>query len=311
MHKTMSQSWMTWHKQAVRRNTASSRNVQRHRWGQPMTANQAQLCYVYLLVHRDEPRFKIGISKSPFSRLKSLPEHADIAPENSFQAELPSRLRASQVEKGLHRLLAGLRLLVVDESARQSNGNTEWFAIQGLSLAINILQNTPMNEEGGGEVALRRLEAELEKPSMTPCASEARARRQFDAAQANISRMNDIVKVIRRLNDEITITWRQAEAGAKPEEIHELAEMVCLHGLGNLWEPETLAFRYRLTDSSQWMFDSGKRGKALRQVSWLKRIEFDEDRRATLLLFVEDRTALTQLPGGKALLRMWDGLWSG
>ena len=321
MHKMMSKSWMSWHKQSQRRNAACSRRVLRHRWGQPMTPSQAKLCYVYLLVHRDEPRFKIGISKSPFSRMKGLPEHACIAPENSFEAELPSRIRANQVEKALHRLLSGLRLHVVDDDARPSNGNTEWFEIQGLSLAINILQNTPSNNEDGGAIVLRRLDPCTAESSSQASASEARARKQFDAAQANISRMNEINTILRRLNDEITITWRKAERGSnldasvrsptlRSAAAYVHGEMVCLHGLGDLWEPETLAFRYSLTDSSLWMFQTGKQGKAPNQISWLRKIQFDLHQKASLLLFVQDRAELRKLAGGEALIRLWDGLWS-
>lgn len=321
MYKMMSKSRMSWHTEGETRGSVCTRRSHRAIEDGPLATRQAEKCHVYLLVHRDEPRFKIGISRSPGSRAKALPDDENIAMENSFQALFPSRTRALEVENGLHRLLSGLRLHVVREDGDRWDGGTEWFAIGGLSFAINILQNTPLTHDGDGSVILKRLEDASAQLSERPCAREARMRRQFDAAQTNMARMNQIVQVFRRLNDELTITRRDAERGSKPsrpnvsEKVKTLltmvhGEMVCVHQLGNHWESETLTLRYQLTDSAFWMFETGKVGEHARKQSWLKRIQFDWKNKSSLLLFVEDREVLERLPGGRAMLRMWDGLWS-
>ncbi|MGS5084995.1 GIY-YIG nuclease family protein [Hydrogenophaga sp. A37] len=320
MYKMMSKSRMSWHTEGETRGSVCTRRSRRVIEDGPLATRQAEKCHVYLLVHRDEPRFKIGISRSPGSRAKSLPDVENIAMENSFQALFPSRTRALEVENGLHRLLSGLRLHVVREDGDRWDGGTEWFAIGGLSFALNILQNTPLTHDGDGMVILKRLEDASPQPKERPCAREARMRRQFDAAQANMARMSQIVQVFRRLNDELTITRRDPERGAKPsrtdasEKLKTLltlahGEMVCVHGIGNLWESETLALRYRLTDSQFWMFETGKAGEGVREQSWLSRIQFDWTNKTSLLLFVEDRAVLEKLPGGRAALRLWDALW--
>lgn len=321
MYKMMSKSRMSWHTEGEKRGSVCTHRNRRAIEDRPLSTMQAEKCHVYLLVHRDEPRFKIGISRSPKSRAKSLPDNENIAVGNSFQALFPSRSRANEVEKSLHRLLSGLRLHVVREDGDRWDGGTEWFAIGGLSFAINILQNTPLTHDGDGLVILERLEDVSTQSSERPCAREARMRRQFDAAQANMARMSQIVQVFRRLNDELIITRRDAERGAKPsrpdasEKVKTLlttvhGEMVCFHELANHWESETLSLRYQLTDSTFWMFETGKAGEHVRKQSWLKRIQFDWKSKSSLLLFVEDREVLERLPGGRAMLRMWDGLWS-
>lgn len=321
MYKMMSKSRMSWHPEGDARGSVCTRRKRRVIEDGPLSKRQAEKCHVYLLVHRDEPRFKIGISRSPASRAKNLPDNENIAVENSFQALFPSRSRANEVEKGLHRLLSGLRLHVVREDGDRWDGGTEWFAIGGLSYAINILQNTPLTHDGDGLVVLKRLEDASTQPSNRPCAREIRMRRQFDTAQANLAHMSQILQVFRRLNDELTITRRDPERGAKPsrtdvsEKLKTLltmahGEMVCVHRLGDHWESETLTLRYQLTDSTFWMFETGKVGQHARKHSWLKRIQFDWKNKSSLLLFVEDREVLERLPGGRAILRMWDGLWS-
>lgn len=323
MHKMMSKSRFSW---LLPRKTNGAAVCKRRHPGvlehRPLTERQAEQCHVYLLVHKDEPRFKIGVSSKPLQRVQSLPESGQIHLENSLQALFPSRVRAHQVERALHRLLDGLRLTVLDDDGRTLGGGTEWFAIEGLSYAVNILQNTPLSENGGGVVTLTRVstkEQALEE-GQRPCPRQRRMRREFDAAQVNLAHMNQIVKALRRLNDDMNITWRKAERGSKPKEgasekvksllavVH--GELVCLHGIKDIWEPEILPLRYQVCDSAFWMFETGKVQADQRKRSWLKRIQFDWKDKSTLLLCVEDRSVLQALPGGRAMLRLWDSLWA-
>lgn len=323
MHKMMSKSRMSWHTERGPRGSVCSRRQRRGHGLRRMTAREAVPCHVYLIVHRDEPRFKIGISQDPMTRARHLPDFLNIALESSMQALFPNRVRAFEVERSLHRLLSGLRLHVVAEDGDPWSGGTEWFAIQGLSLAVNILQNTPLTEDGEGAVVLTRLSEPDDKNAKATvvCARERRLRRLFDATQANLAHMNEVVKVFRRLNDELTITWRSAGQGAPQKGavmsetqrtaldlVH--AEMVCIHGLGSHWNGETLGLRYRLSDSAFWMFDTGLAQPNLRKRSWVTRIQFDWQDKSTLLLCVADRKVLQELPGGGVMLRMWDSLWA-
>lgn len=322
MHKMMSKSRFSWQMQRTSTGAVCKRRHPAQRDHRPLSERQAQQCYVYLLVHKDEPRFKIGVSNQPLMRAQSLPESGQIHLENSLQALFPSRVRAHQVERGLHRLLDGLRLNVVAEDGGAWGGGTEWFAIEGMSYAVNILQNTPLTDNGDGLVILSHLitEEQAQEESKRPCPRQRRMRREFDAAQANLAHMNQIVKTLRRLNDELTITWRKAERGSKPKEgasekvkvlltvVH--GELVCLHGIKDMWEPEVLSIRYQMCDSMFWMFETGKVRADQRKHSWLKRIQFDWKDKSTLLLCVEDRSVLQALPGGRAMLRLWDSLWA-
>ena len=88
-----------------------------------------------------------------------------------------------------------------------------------------------------------------------------------------------------------------ASTGASPE------LMVLAVGAGSV-------FGSHVNDSAFWMFETGKVQADQRKRSWLKRIQFDWKDTSSLLLCVEDRSVLQALPGGRAMLRLWDSLWA-
>lgn len=65
-----------------------------------------QPCFVYVFVHANESRLKIGRSDVPLRRLGNLPEADYIDRVQSFRLELPDRQRAREVEPMLHKALA-------------------------------------------------------------------------------------------------------------------------------------------------------------------------------------------------------------
>jgi hypothetical protein len=157
------------------------------------------------------------------------------------------------------------------------------------------------------------------------CHREAQTRRWFEATHANLRRMNEIVKALRKLNDNLDIVLQSAQP-AQPAQsgLTEQGEMgitdlpqaarpevVYLYGLGELWESEMLSSRFQMSDSAFWMFKTGRLRQHGEQRSWLTRIHFDPDSRGTLALWVEDRLVLRALPGGPRMLALWDGLWEG
>ena len=117
-------------------------------------------CYVYLLLHKANERFKAGLSQAPKVRAAMLPDATCIALDRSIQVEFASPGRASEVERMLHKALAGFRMQVVGADGQAWDGGTEWFAMPGLRHAINLLRVTPLAGDGFEMAQLQTLEGE-------------------------------------------------------------------------------------------------------------------------------------------------------
>ena len=96
-------------------------------------------CYVYLAVHQAGQRFKIGLSIDPLSRFQQLPEAGDIDLTVTLVRRLPSKARASQVERSLHRALDPHRLKLEHGGA----GYTEWFRMDAFQRASVMIDAMP------------------------------------------------------------------------------------------------------------------------------------------------------------------------
>ena len=117
-------------------NTGRPRDVR----GQPGRAfERDEPCFVYLAVHSAGQRFKIGLSNDPLRRFASLPEAEDIDLETTVARRMPTRARASQVERSLHRALEPYSLVL----AHQSDGYTEWFRLDAFATAVAIVDAMP------------------------------------------------------------------------------------------------------------------------------------------------------------------------
>lgn len=96
-------------------------------------------CYAYLAVHRAGQRFKIGLSIDPLSRFQQLPEAGDIDLTVTLVRRLPSKARALQVERSLHRALDPHRLLL----EQRGDGYTEWFRMEAFQRAGVMIDAMP------------------------------------------------------------------------------------------------------------------------------------------------------------------------
>lgn len=96
-------------------------------------------CYVYLVVHRAGQRFKIGLSINPLSRFQQLPEAGDIDLTVTLVRRLPSKARAVQVERSLHRALDPHRL----QMQQRGDGYTEWFRMEAFQRAGVMIDAMP------------------------------------------------------------------------------------------------------------------------------------------------------------------------
>lgn len=360
MYKMMSKSKMSWHHHAPRRAvyaTHSRRPVPADRRGQDhgltsadetpeVTSRRDQPCSVYLLIHECEPRFKIGLSQDPLKRAMILPDAPHLQWDACLKATLPTRDRAYQVERSLHKALAVFRVHVRGFDGEAWDGGSEWFELKGLSHAVNLLSMMPEGEDPQKLIVVTTI---ADKPYLglnhRTSFHDTRELRYFEAGHANVRHMLEVVKLMRRINDDLTVVRALPKAQSlssmsarvlvddKDEETEETGssgsnvgvdgredrksripdrghEIIYIYGLGNHWESDLLAERFRLSDSDLWMFNTGMKRGFNRRQTWMTRIEFDPQQKSTLVLTMQERRKLKALPGGVRLLQLWDELWA-
>lgn len=99
---------------------------------------------VYLLQRLDRQRFKIGWSVSPLQRIHRLPEYAagQLDLKGSVAVWLPSRKRAEEVERAVHKTLAPY----ATEANHRMDGHREWFEPVAQPMAMRLLSQAPLDE---------------------------------------------------------------------------------------------------------------------------------------------------------------------
>lgn len=262
-------------------------------------------CYVYLLLHASQHRFKIGLSQDPARRAWCLPEARDIAWDRSIQVRLPSQRRAGQVERMLHKALAGFRLTLVDPAGAPWDGSTEWFKLPGLPHAINLLKAMPVDGDAGELAQLQTLDGRpyqnaLAVELMTP----AQQRRQL-AGEHNLRQITAIVGVLTSLRPHVRMQLgRAADLPGRP---------CCLRllGLKTLWEPSALKARFEVVASSLWALQTGRADRSRAQgpaVPLVRLIRYSPTEPGTLELVLTDWKLIRPLPAGARLLGAWGAL---
>ncbi|MBI5718709.1 MAG: GIY-YIG nuclease family protein [Burkholderiales bacterium] len=108
---------------------------------QPTGPNRA--C-VYVLARRDRRRFKLGWARSPMHRARQLPEFRrdELDLDGSRVIWLPTRPRAEQIERSMHKTLAPYRV----DAEHRAAGSQEWFAGHAQDTALRMLGQMPLGE---------------------------------------------------------------------------------------------------------------------------------------------------------------------
>ena len=350
MYKMMSRSRMSWHHHGPRRSVVTAHCQAQPPAEQELLSRRNQPCSVYLLVHEFEPRFKIGLSQDPLRRAMILPDSPQLQWDACVKATLPTRDRAYQVERAMHKALAVFRIRVRGEDGQVWDGGSEWFDLKGLSHAVNLLSMMPEGEDSEKLIEVTTITDESYLGlSQRLNFHHSREMRHFKAAHGNVRHMIEVVNLMRRINDDLTVVRglpqeqtlsamaarrnavhdhyygydgkgeeeEAGEASKDPQARHARQsripdtghEVIYIYGLGNHWESNLLAERFQLSDSQFWMFDTGMKRGFNRQATWMTRIEFDPEQKSTLVLTMQEQGRLKTLPGGPRMLQRWDELW--
>jgi hypothetical protein len=99
---------------------------------------------VYLLQRFDRRRFKVGWAFHPLTRVRALPEFAanEIDVAASRTVWLPSRIRAEQVERAAHKVLAPYSATI----DHRGQGRSEWFEQAAHPVAVRALLQMPADD---------------------------------------------------------------------------------------------------------------------------------------------------------------------
>jgi hypothetical protein len=270
-------------------------------------------CFVYLLVHQTENRFKIGKSIRPKYRIAQLPERTSLDWARSLQVKLPDARRASQVESMLHKALAGFRLqrlpwngsATLSLKAHPWDGATEWFSLPGLRHAIQLLRALPGLAPDAAEQAMQTLEGK-------PCWPEQQDQRLapseqclLDAERFNLARLEDIHDVLMVIGRRRRITWTPGQQ-SQPS-----AGMLRIHDLKTAWDVDMLKARFEVVSSSLWELKSGKPNPKCAYVPLVNLIRYSQEDPGTLELVANAVAPIRRVPGGSIIARRWIRLCEG
>lgn len=298
-------------------------------------------CSVYLLVHAHDQRFKIGLSMDPWTRAQNLPEAAFINWEKSLQVVLGSQSRASEVERMLHKGLAGFRLHFKPLHQTLWDGSTEWFSQSAFCHAVNLLKVTPT---GGPQSELSELlpvhrqsvdrnqgsgatASVFEDSGVTtnvicvptqsshyvrPCVPALEKKlvppsalqRWDQAAQHNLKKIAEITEAISVLAWNFKVVLAPIQQGPP-----FVPAMVCVHGLRKDLSQEAYRARCKITCSDLWAFHSTSRMESRRIIPLVKLMRYPDATPDVLTLELNDLKLIKALPAGNQILLKWLGLW--
>lgn len=254
-------------------------------------------CFVYLLIHERELRFKIGLSHSPRTRAEHLPDAPCIEQAASLQAKFPNAGRAREVERMLHKGLAGYRMRVEGPSGEPWDGGTEWFAMAGLVHAIALLRVTPLDGGWFDLAQLQTLDGQPYQDPMAPTLSGSPLRRQ-QAGECNLRRMAAISRVLETLATQLKLRWHGT--GREP--------CLCIQGLKTAWQPELIWARFEVVASALWELQTGRADKRRATMPLVRLIRYSASEPGTLELVVNDLELIRKLPAGERVVRMWQSI---
>lgn len=269
----------------------------------------ARPSYVYLLVHRAEPRFKIGKANDPKARAAMLPEAPLIDHDRSVTALLPTQARAIEVERMLHKALAGFRLKLFDGPAITWDGSTEWFSVTGLRHAINLLRATPLAGAESARVQLANLRGEgIAAPAPEQTRPSPRSGRRTQAADYNVEQIDEISQILLSLACELPMSYDCDPNG----------ERLMIHGLKSAWQLHLLRARFEVVSSALWALRTGAKDTARETKPLVTIIQYSKCEPDTMEFHINREEVIRRLPAGAMVIEQWRRLiaeltraWSG
>ena len=116
---------------------------------------------VYVLQRFDRRRFKVGWALEPMQRVRQLPEFGarQLDLDHSVALWLPTRKRAEQIERAVHKTLAPYAA----DASHHATGPSEWFEPAAYSVAVRMLAQVPTSDHSDARGRLDPLVLEASK----------------------------------------------------------------------------------------------------------------------------------------------------
>jgi hypothetical protein len=110
---------------------------------------------VYVLQRIDRRCFKVGWALDPMQRVRQLPEYdaLQLDLDHSVALWLPSRKRAEQIERAVHKALAPYAA----DARHHATGHSEWFGPVAHPVAVRMLAQMPTSERSDARGRLEPL----------------------------------------------------------------------------------------------------------------------------------------------------------
>ena len=258
-------------------------------------------CYVYLLQHKNELRFKIGVAADTRTRADQLPEAGAINFAHSFLVRHPSRKRAVQIERMLHKALAGFNRLIEVGTAGPWDGATEWFATEGLSHALNLLRIVPKGSENEPASPLLDMKG---KPVLGDALLRLMDRDTSDLRRARVADVNVEVmyRIAHRLSElsmHVSMQWHSGPG--QPDRLR-------VRNIRQQWTMFLMQVRLEIMSEDFWWLYTGQPPGPKERISLVTLIRYRPDQPDTLEFQLQDPALIRKLPGGGFVLGMWRDL---
>lgn len=275
--------------------------------GQATPTPDADKTYVYLMKHLSAKRFKIGLSNSPSVRAGQLIEDSMICRSSSIQVAFPTRKRAGEVERSLHKALGDYRHSF--NKSYRHDGDTEWFGIDGWQVAIELIKRMPI---GRDEVS--KLECLTGVAYLDHASSATDSLKDFEndlnrKVFENLRRMENVA-----LTFSVLRYWcRQwqikvsLEAVKMPRRSKRPMSFYILKiwGLHQTWSVAEMRLRYKLLDIDLYKFKTHASRGIHTEVSLVQHIEAVPPGVDLICMHLCSEVGLKRLPGGEGIHVLW------
>ncbi|GEM_PF-4982056 len=239
--------------------------------------------HVYLFVHAHEQRFKIGVSVDPEQRRAALQERDHICPTRSRLVSLPSRERAYQVERALHKALAPSRC-----HDRPHSGGTEWFDLDALPLATRLLQGMPRGPALGAGLNVVPLHLATGQDALAGVER---------LALRNACRAEAVAELWLQVRDTLALSVFVGE------QRDSTPTQLVLRGFRHAWDEPMAGLRHRIVNLETYQLEGqvlpGARPRPWTRVkSLVRRIDYLKEQPDDLVLELESLRSMARWPGG-------------
>lgn len=263
--------------------------------------------YVFLKKHLSSKRFKIGLSNSPSVQAGQLIEDVMISRSSSIQVAFPSRTRASDVERSLHKALGDYRFIF--ENTFRHGGDTEWFGMDGWNVAVELIKCIAIGRDEVSKLEGLLGDAYLDYSSSAVDSLQGFENDHNSKVFENLRRMDNVASIFlslgaccHRLQIKVSLEAVKMPCSSKQPMISYILKIASLR---QTWSVAELCLRYKLLNIDLYKFHTYATRGIHTEVSLVKRIQALPVGVNLICMHLCSPAGLKSLPGGKGIHVRW------